>query len=139
MGKNSLKWYVACHGYLKNHQSYIEKLPKNRKMTPLTIKNGIFKKLQKPSISNGARISQPKYHTPRYVCLSVLPVCASGWIYLRPFDCLPSSWQQLSSLKQISKILNNDLDIFHFYRLNIIKKLSIYESYFPYFECLKNM
>ena len=26
VGKNSLKWQVACHGYLKNHQSYIEKL-----------------------------------------------------------------------------------------------------------------
>ena len=26
--KNSIKLYVACHGYLKNHQSYIEKLPK---------------------------------------------------------------------------------------------------------------
>ena len=40
------------------------KLPKNRKMTPLTVKNGIFKKCQKSSISYGTRFSQPKYHIP---------------------------------------------------------------------------
>ena len=38
---------------------------KNGKMTPLTVKNGIFKKIQKSSISYGARFSQPKYHIPR--------------------------------------------------------------------------
>ena len=34
-------------------------------MTHLTVKNGIFKKCQKSSISYGARFSQPKYHIPR--------------------------------------------------------------------------
>ena len=53
--KNSVKWYVACHGYVYNHQSYIEKFPKEiEKMTPLIVKNGIFKKKnQKSSISYG--------------------------------------------------------------------------------------
>merc|ERR1712154_447398 len=35
------------------------------KMTPLTVKNGIFKKIQKSSIFYGARFTQPKYHNPR--------------------------------------------------------------------------
>ena len=35
------------------------------KMTPLAVKNGIFKKFQKSSISYGTRFSRPKYHIPR--------------------------------------------------------------------------
>ena len=67
MGKNSVKWYVECHGYLKNHQSYNGQLPiKSKKMSPLTVKNGIFKKFQKSSISYGTRFSQPKYHIPTW-------------------------------------------------------------------------
>merc|ERR1711923_44455 len=42
----------------------LKKMPKNLKMTPLTVKNGIFKKCQKSSISYGTRFSQPKYHIP---------------------------------------------------------------------------
>ena len=34
------------------------------KITPLIVKNGIFKKCQKSSISYGTRFSQPKYHIP---------------------------------------------------------------------------
>ena len=34
VGKNSLKWQVACHGYLKNHQSYFEKLPQKLEKDP---------------------------------------------------------------------------------------------------------
>ena len=49
--------------YLKNHQSYNEKLPKkNGKMTRLIIKI-IFQKFQ---ISDNTRFSQPKYHIPRW-------------------------------------------------------------------------
>ena len=35
-------------------------------MTPLTVKNGIFKKCQKYSISYGTRFSQPKYNIPTW-------------------------------------------------------------------------
>jgi len=38
--------------------------PKIEKMTPLTVKNGIFKKCQKSSIPYGTRFSQSKYHIP---------------------------------------------------------------------------
>ena len=36
------------------------------KMTHLTVKNGIFKKFQKYSILYGTRLTQPKYHSPRW-------------------------------------------------------------------------
>ena len=50
--KNSIKWYVACHGYLKNHQSYIEKKcnKKIEKMSLLAVKIEL-KKIQQSSIS----------------------------------------------------------------------------------------
>ena len=35
------------------------------KMTHLTVKNGIFKKLKKYSIFYGTGFTQPKYHNPR--------------------------------------------------------------------------
>ena len=38
--------------------------PKIEKMAHITVKNGIFKKCQKSSISYGTRFSQPKYHIP---------------------------------------------------------------------------
>ena len=44
----------------------MKKLPKNWKMTPLTVKNGIFKKCQKSSIFYGTKFSQPKYHILRW-------------------------------------------------------------------------
>jgi len=37
---------VASHGYLKNHKSYFEKLPKNLKMTPLIVENEFPKKIK---------------------------------------------------------------------------------------------
>ena len=36
--KNPVKWYVTCHGYLKNHQSYFEKLQINQKNYPFNRK-----------------------------------------------------------------------------------------------------
>jgi len=43
--KNSVKWYVACHGYVYNHQSYIEKLPKEiEKNDPFNRKKWNFPK-----------------------------------------------------------------------------------------------
>ena len=38
---------VTCHGYLKNHQSYIEKLPKNWKNDPFSGKKWNFQKVSK--------------------------------------------------------------------------------------------
>ena len=38
---------------------------KNGMMSPLTVKKRNFENVQKPSISNGTRFSQPKYHIPR--------------------------------------------------------------------------
>ena len=55
---------VASHGYLKNHKSYFEKLPKNLKMTPLIVENEFPKKI-KSLIYNGTRFSQPNYHILR--------------------------------------------------------------------------
>ena len=37
----------AMDGYLKNHQSYIEKLPKNRKNDPFNRKKWNFQKMSK--------------------------------------------------------------------------------------------
>ena len=45
-------------------KNQIENYPKNFKMTPLTVKNGIFKIFQKSLIYTGIRSSQPKYHIP---------------------------------------------------------------------------
>ena len=42
----------------------LKKCQKFEKMTPLTVKNGIFKKSQKSSIPYGTRFSQSKYHIP---------------------------------------------------------------------------
>ena len=39
---------------------------KIERITPLTVKNGIFKKCEKSSISYGTRFSEPKYHIPTW-------------------------------------------------------------------------
>ena len=55
----------------KNYECYIRnsffKNPiKSVKMTHLTVKNWIFKKIQKSSIFYGTRFTQPKYYNPRW-------------------------------------------------------------------------
>jgi len=50
----------------RNTKAILKNCQKIGKMTPLSVKNWIFKKCQNCSIPYGTRFSQPKYHIPRW-------------------------------------------------------------------------